>query len=101
MLAEVPSRLEQTSLVCHDDKRPDGLTLTPWRQGKCLAWDLTCPDTLAPSHLDTAVTGAGAVACEAEAKKTAKYASLAAAFCFIPVAVETLGALGDEAVDFI
>ena len=35
------------------------------------------------------------MACEAEEKKRAKYATLAPSFCFVPVAVEILGALGE------
>ena len=35
----------------HDGKRPDGMTMYPWKSGKCLLWDFTCGDTLAPSHL--------------------------------------------------
>ena len=99
--AEIPSRLEPTSLNRHDDTRPDGLTLCPWASGKCLAWDFTCADTLAPSHLNTAVTGPGRVACEAEAKKRDKYSSLTSLYHFVPVAVETLGSLGDEASAFL
>jgi len=101
MSAEIPSRLEPRYLTQHDDRWPDGLSLTPWAYGRCLAWDYTCADTLAPSHFNTAVTGPGAVANEAEARKKLKYASLAAAFHFVPVATETLGALGDEAADFM
>jgi hypothetical protein len=41
------------------------------------------------------------VANEAEAKKRVKYISLSPAFCFIPVAVETLGVLGEAAADFV
>jgi hypothetical protein len=37
----------------------------------------------------------------AEEKKRAKYASLTPTFCFVPVAVETLGALGDGAVELM
>lgn len=98
--AEVPCRLEPSSLARDDGKRPDGLSLTPWSNGRCLVWDFTCPDTLAPSHLDTAVSGPGVVASEAENKKSLKYSSLSATYSFIPVAVETMGALGDEATDF-
>jgi len=101
MSAEIPSRLEPKSLAQHDDRRPDGLSLVPWSNGRCLAWDFTCPDTLAVSHLNTAVTGPGAVAVEAEAKKKNKYACLAPIYHFVPVAVETLGALGEEAADFM
>ena len=33
-----------------DGKRPDGATVMPWREGRALVWDATCPDTLAPSN---------------------------------------------------
>ena len=49
--AEIPSRLKPKSLSQHDDSRPDDLSLIPWSNRKCLAWDFTCPDTLASSHL--------------------------------------------------
>jgi len=101
MSAEIPSRLEPTSLAQHNDRRPDGMSLTPWTHGRCLAWDFTCPDISAPSHLNISVNGVGFVANEAEAKKRAKYACLSPTFHFVPVAVETLGALGEEADSFI
>ena len=41
------------------------------------------------------------MACEAEAKKRDKYTSLTSLYHFVPVAVETLGALGDEANTFL
>jgi hypothetical protein len=88
-------------LIRDDGKRPDGLSLTPWSNGKCLIWDFTCPDTLAQSHLNVAVSGPGIVANEAEAKKRHKYTSLTATYIFVPIAVETMGALGEEADDFI
>src|SRR5664279_3077128 len=43
----------------------------------------------------------GAVANEAELKKRIKYACLTPIYKFVPVAVETLGALGEEADDFM
>ena len=101
MSAEIPSRLEPKSLSQHDNRRPDGLSLIPWSNGKCLAWDFTCPDTLAPSHLNSAVTGPGIVANEAEVKKRCKYACLSPIYNFVPVAVETLGGLGEEACHFM
>ena len=64
MSAEIPSKLEPTSLIRQNEKRPDGMSQSSWKNGRCLAWDFTCPDTLASSHLNTAINGPGAVACK-------------------------------------
>ena len=98
--AEIPSRLEPSSLSRSDGKRPDGLTMMPWKHGRCLVWDVTCSDTLAPSHLNNAISGPGAVASTAESKKRLKYDEISRTFLFIPIAVETLGALGEDASAF-
>ena len=49
--ANVPSRLEPAGLDQTDGKRPDGITMVPWSNGRLLVWDATCVDTFAPSHL--------------------------------------------------
>ena len=77
-----------------------GLTVLPWANGRCLVWDFTCPDTLAASHLNRAVVNPGSVANDAEDRKSAKYLTLAPLYKFKPIAVETLGALGESATDF-
>ena len=38
---------EPTGLARSDGRRPDGVTLIPWEDGKCLAWDATVIDTMA------------------------------------------------------
>src|SRR5208282_5281978 len=76
LTAEIPSRLEPSKLSHSDHKRPDGVSAMPWSRGKCVAWDFTCPYTLATSHLNRAVTGPGEVANEAEQRKVEKYADL-------------------------
>ena len=98
--ANIPSLLEPNSLCRNDGKRPDGLTVLPWANGRCLVWDFTCPHTLAASHLHKAVIGPGAVANDAETRKSTKYSSLSALYRFVPIAVETLGVPGDEALAF-
>ena len=99
--AEIPARLEPSCLSRNDGKRPDGLTLVPWSHGRCLVWDFTCPDTLAISHLHRASIAACTVAVDAEERKRAKYTALCDQYCFVPLAVETLGALGEEAATFL
>jgi len=101
LLVEDPSKLEPISLLPQNERRPDGKSLTPWKNGRFLACDVTCPDTLAPSHLNTAINGSDIVVCEAADKKRNRYANLAPSFCFVPVAVETLGALGAGAVGLL
>ena len=41
------------------------------------------------------------VAVDAEDRKRAKYTALCDQYCFVPLAVETLGALGEEAATFL
>ena len=97
---DIPVILEPPGLAREDGKRPDGLTMVPWVQGRSLIWDFTCPDTLAPSHLQSSAASAGSAAEGAERRKTAKYRSLAMAYDFVPIAVPTLGSCGPEATSF-
>jgi hypothetical protein len=39
--AGLPSRLEPSGLHRSDGKRPDGMSMTSWEQGKFLVWDAT------------------------------------------------------------
>ena len=41
-----PSHASRAPLKCH--QRPDGISMVPWRHGRVLDWDATCPDTFTP-----------------------------------------------------
>ena len=84
-----------------DGKRPDGMTMTPWSQGKFLVWDATCTDTLCASNLQRSATEAGAAAAHAETLKKNKYADLGSSYIFAPIAVETYRSLGPQARFFL
>ena len=99
--AGIPSNKEPSGLLRDDGKRPDGCTLIPWRNGKCLAWDVTAPDTLAASHLTSTSTMVGAAAESAARKKVAKYANLSRTHHFIPVAIESLGPCNADGFAFL
>ena len=92
--AQVTAVKEPDGLCRRDGKRPDGLTLFPWARGKCLVWDYTCRDTLAPSHVMKTSKEAGAAAVEAEKIKLDHYQELATSYIVMPVAMETLGSGG-------
>jgi hypothetical protein len=99
--ANIPCVLEPPGLCRTDGKRPDGLTLVPWQRGKCLLWDATCVSTFAASHLSRTVQTAGAAAEFAAARKRDKYSALQNNYYFVPLAFETTGCWGSEALVFI
>ena len=99
--ANVPSVLEPAGLSRRDGRRPDGLTLIPWSQGKCLVWDFTCVDTVARSHVQGCAQEAGSAANAAEERKLSHYSDLSSSYFIAPVAVETYGSLGTVSSSFI
>ncbi len=99
--AHVPSRREPLGLHGSDGKRPDGVTTVPWKCGKLLVWDATCPDTFAPSYDSQANTAAGEVAAHAEERKILKYRGLPVTHSFVPVAIETTGVIGARSLQFL
>ncbi|XP_075975622.1 uncharacterized protein LOC142976226 [Anticarsia gemmatalis] len=95
--AGVPAVLEPNGLARDDGKRPDGMSLLPWKMGRPLVWDATCVDTLAPSHLPSTSICSGAAAAAAESLKRRKYANLIGDCIFEPFGVETMGSWGPSA----
>ena len=75
--------------------------MVPWKSGKLLVWDATCPDTFAPSYSTLASSEAGLVAAQAEERKQVKYLHLAPDHFFAPVAIETSGVVGSLSMVFL
>ena len=84
-----------------DSKRPDGMKIFPHEEGKPLTLDFTCVDTVADSYFHKPSLEVGKTAEMAEKKKIYKYRHLANDFHFIPIATETLGTFGPEAMKFL
>ncbi len=99
--AGVLATREPHGLCTSDSRRPDGVTQVPWCRGRCLAWDATCPNTFAMSHLSSSSTTAGSAATTAETKKTQKYSDIISGVDFIPVAIETSGVWGEQALELV
>ncbi|KAJ4434286.1 hypothetical protein ANN_22838 [Periplaneta americana] len=91
----VPSILEPSGISRSDGKRPDGLTLVPWRVGKSLIWDSTCVYTL--PHLSSTSKTPGSAAESAAVSQHHKYKHLEDNYTFVPFAVETFGSRCSEA----
>ena len=90
--AGLPSVLEPPGLDRGDGSRPDGITVFPFSGGKSLVWDCTCVDTFAGVHLNRSAMETGIAANNANNK----YAALAEAHQFEPIAVETMGVYGES-----
>lgn len=99
--AGIPSILEPVGLDRGDGKRPDGITIFPYRHGRCLVWDATCTDTFSQRALVPSATQPGTAANAAEEKKVEKYRELSNRYLFTPIAVETAGVIGSRSLPFL
>ena len=97
----IPSRLKPSGLECTDGKRPDGVMMIPWKNGKPIILDATYPDTLSQCYHFHATNTAGTVANLVEESKSAKYISLGSGYSFIPADIENLGAIGKRLLAFL
>ena len=72
--ADVLPMLQPNSLSRDDGKRPDGVTVLPWANDRCMVWDFARLDTLTSSQLKRLqVLSPSAVANDAESRKSLKY----------------------------
>jgi len=84
-------RFTTHGLLWSDDKRPDGLTLIPWRNGRCVTWEVKVADTVAPSYLSISSSCVPSAAEAAAKRKEDKYTEIACNFHFFPIAFEIFG----------
>jgi hypothetical protein len=64
-------------------------------------WDATCPDTFAASRIQKTSSIAGSAAAQSESSKEAKYSGLIRTHIFVPVAIESSGVFGEQALEFL
>ena len=101
VVAGLPSILEPAGLDRGDGRRPDGMTVFPFRNGKALVWDATCADTYSATHVNHCALQAGYAANTAEQNKNTKYQTLSDRYIFQPISVETTGVLGKSTLTFL
>ena len=89
--ADIPAVKEPTGLTRTDGKRRDGSTLVPWSAGKCVIWDVTVADTMAPSYAAISSVSARLVEEQSSALKLTKYSGLAISHIFVPIDMKSFG----------
>ncbi|ESO07565.1 hypothetical protein HELRODRAFT_170111 [Helobdella robusta] len=92
---------EPSGISVQDGKRPDGCTLTPWRAGKCLAWDVTVPGTWAERYVHLTSKECGMAAIRASDEKIKKYQHALPSLDFLPICIEVLGPMNPNTSKFI
>ena len=81
-----------------DGKRPDDLSLIPWRTGKSVVWDVTVGNTMALSYIGLSSQRAGSVA---STRKEAKYEDISQSHIFVPLVFESIGLVCSQAASFL
>ena len=99
--AGIPAHKEPTGLIKGGTLRPDGMTLTPWSEGRSLTWDVTVVHTLSQTNLAHSVHAAGLAAEATAVWKVNKYVLLTSTHLFVPIALETLGPICEAALNLI
>jgi hypothetical protein len=99
--ASIPNMREVTGISRDDNRRPDGVTLIPYSEGRALVWDATVTDLFAASNVASSSVSAGSVADSAEVRKINKYTNLSSDYKFVPIAFDTFGIAGQETRSFL
>jgi len=97
----LPVTKEPHGLTRSDGKRPDGLTLVPWKEGKPLTWDVTAVCPLADLYVEASARDPGSAAEQAARCKADKYSALGRTHVFQLIAVETLDPINLAACSFL
>ncbi|ESN90932.1 hypothetical protein HELRODRAFT_182398 [Helobdella robusta] len=99
--ASIPVLKEPSGISAHDGRRPDGCTLIPWRAGRCLAWDVTVPGTLAKRYVNLTSKECGLAAARAADEKMKKYGNALPSMEFLPICIEVLGPMNPNTLKFL
>ena len=65
----IPSHKKPQCLLRTYGKRPDDLTIIPWRDGRCATWHVTVTDTSVASYLSLTSSCAGLAADAADTRE--------------------------------
>ena len=93
--------MEQVGVDGGDGKRPDGIIVFSFSNGKSLCEDAACTDAYADTNIYSSAVSVGHAARKAEERRRRKYGVLGVRFRFELVAVETAGVYGESTAALI
>ncbi|ESO09620.1 hypothetical protein HELRODRAFT_184010 [Helobdella robusta] len=99
--ASIPVLKEPSGISAHDGRRPDGCPLIPWRAGRCLAWDVTVPGTLAERYENLTSKKCGLATARAADEKMKKYWNALPSMEFLLICIEVLGPMDPNTLKFL
>ena len=99
-LADIPCVKKPQGLSRSDGKRTDGMSLIPWKAGKCALWDVTVIDTIVQSYVSQSSQCACSAAELAATRNSFKYGELSTRHFFDPIALKLLGPVCSQALFF-
>ena len=92
----IPEVLEPVGVAREDGKRPYGMSLIPWEEGRpALSYGILLVVTLWLSAIETKLLWPRRGCGTAESLKIRKYSSLTSTYSFAPICIETMGAWGE------
>ena len=90
----IPSWLVPVGTNRTDSLRPVGVTVIPYSDDKCLAWEATCVHTYSASCVINCAVAPGCNDGAAEERKWIKHQGITDKYLFEPDAIETTEVLG-------
>ena len=99
--ADIPCVKESPGLSWKDGKRPDSLSLIPWRTGRSVVWNVTVENTMASSYIGLSSQRAGSVTEAVSTRKEAIYEDISQNHIFVPLAFESIGPVCSQGASFL
>ena len=98
LLLLLSHRGSSLSALTGDGRRPEGVTVFPYSQGKCLCWDATCDDSLSATSVIESAIESSSSAHSIKQRKCKQYSEW---YIFEPLAVIQIGVIGPSSRKFL
>jgi len=102
--ADIPTVEEPSGLLRIDGKRPDCITLIPWKDGRCVTWYVTVTDSIGYNGTVLPSSDISHVGCSSRSggrQEDSQVCPTDTGIFVIPIAAETMGAVNSDGIEFL